>query len=62
MYENPDIEPNQSLTDSIWDMFFFWKQLEKQDLFSDVHPNLRGNKLFAEYTKPMVLKFLEDVK
>ena len=62
MHENPDIEPNKSLTDSIWNMFFFWKQLEKQDLFSDVHPNLRGNKLFAEYTKPMVLKFLEDVK
>ena len=62
MHENPDIRPNESLTDDVWDIFFFWKQLEKQDLFNDVHPNLRGNKLFAEYTKPMVEKFLEDVK
>lgn len=62
MHENPDIKPNESLTHDVWDIFFFWKQLEKQDLFNDVHPNLRGNKLFAEYTKPIVEKFLEDVK
>jgi len=62
MHQNPNIEPNKSLIDSVWDIFFFWKQLEKQDLFNDVHPNLHGNKLFAEFTKPIVEKFLEDVK
>lgn len=62
MHKSPDIEPNKSLVDSIWNVFSFWKQLEEQDLFNHVHPNLRGNKLFAEYAKPMVEKFLEDVK
>jgi hypothetical protein len=62
MHENPNIEPNKSLIDSVWDIFFFWKQLEKYDLFNDVHPNLRANELFAKHTKPIIEKFLEDVK
>ena len=62
MHENPDIAPSIEITNATWDIFFFWKELEKANLFYDVHPNLKGNKLFAEYLKPMVDKFLEENK
>jgi len=60
MHENPDIDPEPSLVDSVWDTFFFWKELEKHDLFNDVHPNFKGNVLFAEHLKPTVVKFLQE--
>ncbi len=62
MYQNTKIKPNKDLVDEVYNVFAFWKHLEKSNLFYDVHPNLRGNKLFAEYTKPIVEKFLEDTK
>jgi len=60
MHENPDITLDSELVNNIWDIFFFWKALEKEDLFYEVHPNRRGNVLFAEHLKPTVIKFLED--
>lgn len=60
MYENPYIMPSKEITDAIWDMFFFWKELEKANLFHNVHPNFQGNKLFAEFLKPTVDKFLSE--
>jgi hypothetical protein len=62
MHEHPDIFPNSSLVDSVWDIFFFWKQLEKSGWFYEVHPNYQGNVAFAEYLKPTVLEFLQDIK
>ena len=62
MHENPDVNPNKGLVDEVYNIFSFWKHLEKSNLFYDVHPNLHANKLFAEYTKPIVEKFLEDTK
>ena len=62
MHENPDISPSVEITNAVWDIFFFWKELEKANLFHDVHPNFQGNKLFAEFLKPTVEKFLEDNK
>lgn len=60
MYENPKINPNGSLIDDVYNIFFFWKQLEKHNLFHDVHPSRRGNELFAEHLKPTVENFLKD--
>ena len=62
MHENPDIDPSAEITGAVWDIFFFWKELEKANLFYDVHPNLQGNKLFAAETKQTVINFLEDIK
>jgi hypothetical protein len=62
MHENPNITPCTEVTDAIWDIFFFWKNLEKADLFHDVHPSLKGNQLFAEFLKPTIIKFLEDIQ
>ena len=60
MHEHPEVTPSHEVTTAIWDIFFFWKELEKADLFFDVHPNYRGNKLFAEHLKPTVAKFLQE--
>ena len=60
MHENPHITPSVEVTNAVWDIFFFWKELEKANLFFDVHPNYQGNTLFAEFLKPTVIKFLQD--
>lgn len=62
LHENSTVNPDNTALDAIWDVFFFWKELEKADLFFEVHPNYSGNKLFAEFLKPTVLKFLDDHK
>jgi hypothetical protein len=62
MHENPHITPSIEVTNAVWDIFFFWKELEKADLFFDVHPNYQGNKLFAEHLKPTVIKFLQETQ
>lgn len=62
MHENPNIAPSVEITNAIWDIFFFWKALEKANLFYNVHPNVQGNILFANHLKPIVKKFLEDTK
>ena len=62
LHENPAIAPDKQLLDSIWDIFFFWKELEKANLFYECHPNYNGNKLFAEFLKPTVLNFLNEHK
>jgi hypothetical protein len=62
VYTNPKIIPVQSLIDNIWHIFCFWKQLEKSGWFYGVHPNYRATVTFAQYLKPMVLEFLQDIK
>jgi hypothetical protein len=62
LHENSSVNPDKKLLDSIWDIFFFWKELEKANLFYQVHPNYNGNKLFAEFLKPTVLDFLNAYK
>lgn len=44
--------------DKFWNQFDIWKQLEKKKLFCDVHPNKRGNKLYAKHTLNNVQEFL----
>lgn len=60
MHEHPDITPSTEITNAVWDTFFFWKELEKANLFHDVHPSRKGNKMFAEFLKPTVIKFLQE--
>jgi hypothetical protein len=62
MHENSHITPSAEVTNAVWDIFFFWKELEKSNLFFEVHPNHRGNKLFAEHLTPTVIKFLQENK
>jgi hypothetical protein len=62
MHEDPHITPSVEITNAVWDIFFFWKELEKANLFFDVHPNYQGNKLFAEHLTPTVIKFLQENK
>lgn len=60
MHQHPEVDPVPDLVNNVWDIFFFWKQLEKADLFFEVHPNRRGNELFAEYLLPTVTNFLRE--
>ena len=62
MHEHPNITPTIEITNSVWDIFFFWKELEKLGLFYEVHPNRRGNELFAEFLKPTLVKFLQEIQ
>lgn len=62
MHEHPDIIPSKEIINAIWDMFFFWKELEKANLFFEVHPNKRANQQFAQFLLPTVSKFLQETK
>jgi hypothetical protein len=62
IHQHPNLDPIPDLVDNVWDIFFFWKQLEKLGWFYEVHPNYQGNVAFADYLKPTVLDFLQDVK
>lgn len=62
MHQHPEIQPYTGLVDSIWDIFFFWKELEKADLFWVAHPNKRSTELFAKHTLPNLNIFLEETQ
>ena len=62
LHEHPAINPDPGLMNSVWDIFFFWKELEKANLFYEVHPNLQGNQLFAKFLLPTVTNFLQESK
>lgn len=62
MFERPSTNPVHSLVESIWDTFFFWKEIDRLGWFHDVHPNRQATESFAEYLLPTVIDFLEDTK
>ena len=62
MHEHPEIVPSTEIVNAIWDIFFFWKELEKAKLFYEVHPNHRANVEFAKFLLPTINKFLQDNK
>lgn len=62
IHQHQNIQPSQEIVNAIWDIFFFWRELEKANLFYQVHPNYNANKLFAEFLKPTVLDFLNAHK
>lgn len=62
IHENPSIKPDPNLLNSVWDIYYFWEELQRRDWFFEVHPNKRGNVEFAKFLKPVVEKFLEENK
>ena len=56
-----NIKPSHNLVDKISTTFKFWKQLEAQDLFYEVHPTYKGNELFAEAIKEKVYNFIDQL-
>jgi hypothetical protein len=61
LHENHHIDPDPSLLNLIWDVYYFWEELERQNWFFEVHPNKRGNVEFAKFLKPTVENFLLNV-
>jgi hypothetical protein len=62
IHEHPEILPSTEITNAVWDIFFFWKELEKSKVFYEVHPNSVGNKMFADFLKPTLIKFLQEIR
>jgi hypothetical protein len=62
IHQFPSITPSNSIVESVWDMYFFWKELEHRNWFFEVHPNKIGNVKFAEFLKPTVDNFLIEFK
>lgn len=62
IHEHPEITPSIEIVNAIWDIFFFWKELEKSNLFYEVHPNRRATVEFAKFLLPTLTKFLQDNK
>jgi hypothetical protein len=60
MHAHPEIIPSQTIVNAVWDVFFFWKELEKANLFFEVHPNRRATEQFAKFLLPTVKHFLQD--
>ena len=61
LHLNPDAKPHSSLLDAIWDVYFFWDELEKRNWFYQVHPNYIANVEFAHYTKNNITTFLNTI-
>ena len=60
LHENPKISPDPELLNSIWDMYYFWEELQRRDWFYDVHPNKKGNVEFAKFLQSTIDKFLKE--
>jgi len=58
LHGNQDITPTDNLINDIYQGFEFWEELEKKDLFYQVHPNKIGNQEYAKYLKDKVIEFL----
>jgi hypothetical protein len=55
---NPQIKPDYNIVDAVSDTFSSWHKLEMHNLFQNVHPNIRGNKLFAQEIKHDLFNWL----
>jgi hypothetical protein len=62
IHQNPNVDPDPSLLDAVIDIYLFWKELEKHNLFYEVHPSYKGNVLFAKELKPVIINFLGNNK
>ena len=60
LHQHPDVKPDPDLLNAVWDVYYFWDELQRRDWFFEVHPNKRGNIEFAKFLKPTVDKFLEE--
>jgi hypothetical protein len=55
---NPQIKPDYDMVDAVSETFGSWRKLEMYNLFQNVHPNIRGNKLFAQEIKQNLFNWL----
>ena len=62
IFENPNIMPDSSLVDAIWDVYYFQEELQRRGWFFEVHPNKHSNIEFAKFLRPILLDFLETTK
>lgn len=58
-HDYPDIVPDPSLLSQVWDLYFFWKELEKNNLMYDVHPTAHSYITFSKELKDKVQNFLD---
>ena len=61
LHAHQDLNPDKVLLDAIWDMYYFWDELQRRDWFFEVHPNQQGNIEFAKFLKLTVDAFLGEV-
>lgn len=54
----PEVKPTDQLVMDMYDGLDFWKKLEREKVFCDVHPNKLGNIQFAEHIKQRVADFI----
>lgn len=59
LHLNQGVKAHASLVDSMWDIYFFWDELQRRDWFFEVHPNKRANIEFAKFLRSTVNLFLE---
>ena len=59
LHANPEFKPHPSLLDAIWDIYFFWEELQRRGWFFEVHPNYIANVEFAHYTQQTIVDFLD---
>lgn len=52
------IKPSHSIVDAIVDLFAHWHRLELHGVFQICHPNVRGNKIFAQAIESDVKNWL----
>jgi len=55
------IKPSRRLVELITDTLDAWKKLEQKNVFSYVHPNSLGTKLFASHIKPGLNTWLDNL-
>jgi hypothetical protein len=58
---NPDVKPSYSLVDAITETFNSWHKFEMNHLFQICHPNILGNKLFAQEIKTPLFNWLNKI-
>jgi hypothetical protein len=60
LHFNQDVKAQSSIVDKVWDIYFFWEELQRRDWFFETHPNRKANIEFAQYLLPTIKQFLED--
>ena len=61
IHEHQNIDPDPTLLDAVWDIYYFWQELENRGWFYEVHPNKKSNIKFAKFLKPVVDNFLSTI-
>lgn len=61
MYEFKQSKPSKPLVNLISDTFKSWTELELSGVWSGVHPNRKGNELFAKEIKSSVQSFINNL-